>query len=67
MSYAIRSDGSAWRAVDGPEQCDDSEVWSDSAPPALEPTPVDEPLQITEAQAAKLKAFLQANPDIFAT
>lgn len=64
MSYAISSDGLSWRAVASPDDCDENEVWS-ATPPAI-PTPavVDAPPQITEAQAAKLIAFLKANPDI---
>lgn len=66
MSYAVRIDGAAWRAVASPQDCQADEVWS-ATPPAI-PTPavVDEPPQITEAQAAKLIAFLKANPDIVA-
>lgn len=66
MSYAVRKDGAGWRAVASPDDCDENEVWS-ATPPAVPTTAVvDEPPQITEAQAAKLIAFLKANPDIVA-
>jgi hypothetical protein len=64
VSYAISSDGLSWRAVASPDDCDQNETWS-ATPPSI-PTieVVSEPPQITEAQAAKLIAFLKANPDI---
>lgn len=64
MSYAVRIDGAAWRAVASPQDCQADEVWSATHPTIPMPEIVDAPPQITEAQAAKLIAFLKANPDI---
>lgn len=68
MSYAVRLDGLGWRAVSGPSDVAQGEAWSATQPGPTAPTTevVDEPPQITEAQAAKLIAFLKANPDIVA-
>lgn len=64
MSYAVRKDGAGWRAVANPDDCDDNEVWN-ATPPAIPTTAVvDEFPQLTQAQAARLVAFLKANPDI---
>lgn len=64
MSYAIRNDGTSWRAVASAADCDQDETWSATHPTIPMPEIVDAPPQLTEAQAAKLIAFLKANPDI---
>lgn len=68
MSYAVRNDGSGWRAVDGPNACAADETWSAIAPAVTMPTPLEvEALpQLTAAQAARIVAFLKDNPDILA-
>lgn len=37
MSYAIRNDGTGWRAVNGPEDVGLDEVYSDEPPPPITP------------------------------
>lgn len=66
MSFAVRNDGSGWRAVDGPGDCDPDETWSAAHPAVTTPTPlvVDEPPQLTSTQITKLAGFLTTNPDI---
>lgn len=66
MSYAVRKDGAGWRAVSGPDDCAPDETWSATPPAAPTTAVVNAPPQITEVQAARLIAFLKANPDILA-
>jgi len=56
MSYAVRNDGSGWRAVDGPQDCESGETWQALQPPAPEPSVV--PPIVTRRQA--LLALLAA-------
>lgn len=39
MSYAIRNDLQGWRAVDGPDDCDADEHFSETTPAPVEPDP----------------------------
>lgn len=39
MSYAIRKDGHGWRAVDGPDDVDPDETFSDDTPPQVQSAP----------------------------
>lgn len=40
MSYAVRIDGMGWRAVNGPGDCTEGEMWQADAPPqVLTPAP----------------------------
>lgn len=55
MSYAIRKDGQGWRAVNGPDDVMDSEVFSET-PPTL----VSSPAQILSAYTAAIQGRLDA-------
>ena len=41
MSYAIRKDKQGWRAVDGPDDVGDGEVYSETTPPPTQPPAAD--------------------------
>lgn len=52
MSYAIRKDGQGWRAVNGPEDVGDNEVFSAEQPAPIEPASAD----VVRAQRVPLLA-----------
>ena len=61
MSFAIRKDGTSWRAVDSAADCTTDEVWQLEVPaPIVAPAaPIVNPVE-------KLQTFLQDNPDVAA-
>lgn len=49
MSYAVRNDGTGWRAVDNPQDCSADEHWQEQPPSAVDLNVV--PQSVTRRQA----------------
>lgn len=56
MSYAVRSDGLGWRAVNGPDDCGIDETWQEERPP-----PVNIPISLQQEIDAKCRQYEIAN------
>lgn len=58
MSYAIRNDGTGWRAVGGPDECGPDETWQEAQPSLPEPSSprigeIDNELAAIDAKGAR--------------
>lgn len=61
MSYAVRKDGQGWRAVNGPDDVEDDENFSEQEPGPLTPTKEQVVAQYEEALDAHLDAVAKAD------
>lgn len=58
MSYAVKNDGSGWRAVVGPNECGPDETWQEAQPSLPEPSSprigeIDNELAAIDAKGAR--------------
>jgi hypothetical protein len=56
VSYAVRNNGSGWRAVDGPQDCEPDETWQLLQPHEIEPNAVPQVVSRRQALLSLLSA-----------